>query len=577
VNNPVVGTDSVDRAIPNDVRFDGNVTFGLGGTASYVGGNIDLNNANRTVTLGNTTYFYGNISNGGLVVDGGAGSGTRNLYLYGNNTYAGGTVVRTNVNFGLGSDNAIGSGALIFTNNAGSLLSSTSSLRAVPMTTVTPQVRTLTNDVVIDAGMNVILDSISSVVVASNTNTVLIDLNLAGNISGGGGLIKSNNNTVTLSGNNSYTGPTTVVNGTLAVITNNISASITSNTIVVTFSNTPADGTYAILPGALTGSYAATYSNLSPTKQATFSSASPASVTVSTVKQNQTINFGSLTAKTYGDSSFDLTAVASSGLAVSYTSSDPTVASISGNTVMVIKPGTTIITASQAGDGVYNAAPSVGQILTVNKASQTITGLAPADTKTVGASSYILVVSQGASSSPLTFSSANTSVATVSSAGLVTIVGAGSTTLRVNQAGDANYLAATEVTQILTVNSAGSTPDDAYPGKGLSEVAPNGLTYLANYAFGGSSSNAPKLPVQDVSDPAKLSLIVYVRTNDSGTGGVLSVKGQTNSGLSGWSTNTFGPSSIPADQSDAPAGTQKQIFSVDASGDRQFLRLKVTK
>ena len=233
------------------------VIFGLGslggGSANYLGGNLDLNGANRTVTLGNTTYIYGAVTNGGLTVDGGTGAGTRNLHLYGNSSYAGGTVVRTNVNFGLGSDNAVGSGALIFTNNAGSLLSSTSSLRAVPLTTDTPQVRTLTNNVVIDAGMNVVLDSISSVVVASNTNTVLINLTLAGNISGGGGLTKSNNNTVTLSGNNSYTGPTAIVNGTLVVITNNISASITSNTIAVTFSNTPAVGSYRILPGSLSG------------------------------------------------------------------------------------------------------------------------------------------------------------------------------------------------------------------------------------------------------------------------------------------------------------------------------------
>jgi autotransporter-associated beta strand protein len=135
----------------------------------------------------------------------------------------------------------------------------------------------------------------------------------------------------------------------------------------------------------------------------------------------------------------------------------------------------------------------------------------------------------------------------------------------------------TTTTISVTVNSAGAIFDTAYPGRSLSEVAPNGLTYLMNYAFGGSYSNAPKLPVQDVTDRSKLTLIAYVRTNDSGVGGVLSVKGQTNNGLSNWSTNSFGPSSIPTDQSDAPIGTQKQIFSVSNSGDRLFLRLKVTK
>ena len=87
---------------------------------------------------------------------------------------------------------------------------------------------------------------------------------------------------------------------------------------------------------------------------------------------SQTITFGSLAAKTYGDSPFGLTASASSGLAVSYTSSDPTVASISGATVTILKSGTTTITASQAGDVNYTAATSVDQVLTVNKADSAV-------------------------------------------------------------------------------------------------------------------------------------------------------------------------------------------------------------
>ena len=38
-----------------------------------------------------------------------------------------------------------------------------------------------------------------------------------------GGLTKSNNNTVTLRGANSYSGATAVVNGNLVVVTNNMS------------------------------------------------------------------------------------------------------------------------------------------------------------------------------------------------------------------------------------------------------------------------------------------------------------------------------------------------------------------
>ncbi len=89
-------------------------------------------------------------------------------------------------------------------------------------------------------------------------------------------------------------------------------------------------------------------------------------VTVTINGTPQTITFNPLSDVTYGDAAFDLTATASSGLVVSYASSDPTIASISGSTVTIHKDGTVNITASQAGGGVYDPAPDVIQPLTVN-------------------------------------------------------------------------------------------------------------------------------------------------------------------------------------------------------------------
>ena len=88
-------------------------------------------------------------------------------------------------------------------------------------------------------------------------------------------------------------------------------------------------------------------------------------VSVTVNPADQTITFGTLAAKTYGDAPFDLIASASSGLTVGYVSSDPTVASVAGNTVTILKAGTTTLTASQAGDGNHNPATPVGQTLTV--------------------------------------------------------------------------------------------------------------------------------------------------------------------------------------------------------------------
>ncbi|NBQ66042.1 MAG: hypothetical protein EBT95_11090, partial [Verrucomicrobia bacterium] len=84
---------------------------------------------------------------------------------------------------------------------------------------------------------------------------------------------------------------------------------------------------------------------------------SPLTNTVSLVvnKASQTINFPWLANGTVGGSS-TLTATSSSGLAVSYTSSDTNVATISGSTVNFVGVGLVNITASQAGDNNYEAA-----------------------------------------------------------------------------------------------------------------------------------------------------------------------------------------------------------------------------
>ncbi|MBN8577717.1 MAG: gliding motility-associated C-terminal domain-containing protein [Cytophagales bacterium] len=91
------------------------------------------------------------------------------------------------------------------------------------------------------------------------------------------------------------------------------------------------------------------------------------------IKLDQAITFNALPAHTYGDANFLLAASASSGLAVSYSSNNPLVATVSGSTVTIVGAGVAEITASQAGNTVYNAASPVMQTLTVNKAPLTAT------------------------------------------------------------------------------------------------------------------------------------------------------------------------------------------------------------
>jgi hypothetical protein len=104
---------------------------------------------------------------------------------------------------------------------------------------------------------------------------------------------------------------------------------------------------------------------LGGTDAGNYSLTQPAGLTGNITLANQTITFGTLAAKVTTDAPFALTGTASSGLTVSYSSSAPGVATVSGSTVTIIGAGTTTITASQAGNGNYAAATPVGQTLTV--------------------------------------------------------------------------------------------------------------------------------------------------------------------------------------------------------------------
>ena len=86
---------------------------------------------------------------------------------------------------------------------------------------------------------------------------------------------------------------------------------------------------------------------------------------VTAQKASQTITFGALANKTFGDPDFGVSATSTSGLAVSFAASgNCTVTSPSPGTVHITGAGSCTITASQAGDANYNAATNVPQSFT---------------------------------------------------------------------------------------------------------------------------------------------------------------------------------------------------------------------
>ena len=84
----------------------------------------------------------------------------------------------------------------------------------------------------------------------------------------------------------------------------------------------------------------------------------------------QTIAFAPLGNVASGAAPFTLTATASSGLAVAFTSSTPAVCTVSGSTVAILGAGTCSIVASQTGNAIYAAAPSVLRSFTVGATSK---------------------------------------------------------------------------------------------------------------------------------------------------------------------------------------------------------------
>lgn len=93
---------------------------------------------------------------------------------------------------------------------------------------------------------------------------------------------------------------------------------------------------------------------------------------VPTAKQQQTIGF-TISDKNYGDDGFYPSGTASSGLPVSYASSNSAVAVVVNGKIEIIGSGDTVITASQPGNGTFQPATDVSRNFTVNKKELTVT------------------------------------------------------------------------------------------------------------------------------------------------------------------------------------------------------------
>ncbi len=169
----------------------------------------------------------------------------------------------------------------------------------------------------------------------------------------------------------------------------------------------------------------------------------------------QTIQFAAPASQASG-TTVPLSATASSGLSVSFTSSTTGVCTISGTTATLLAAGTCTIVASQSGNNFYGAATPVTRSFTVTAAgapkSQTIT-FNPIPSQVVGGA---LTVSATASSGlAVTFSIVQNGNCSISGSA-VTFLNVGNCGVIANQAGNSAYAAAPAVGQIIVVNNPGA-------------------------------------------------------------------------------------------------------------------------
>ncbi|WP_312564424.1 DUF4347 domain-containing protein [Diaphorobacter sp.] len=296
-----------------------------------------------------------------------------------------------------------------------------------------------------------------------------------------------------------------------------------------------------------------------------------------TPKGNQSISFAAPGAQNYGTAP-TLSATATSGLSVTFTSSTTGVCTItSGGALTFVTAGSCTINADQAGNGAWNAATTVSHTFSVNaivpgapaigtatagdtaatvtftapasaggaaitgytvtsappggtgtgaaspisvtgltngvaytftvtatnsagtgpasaasnavtpKAAQTITFANPG-AQNYGTSPDLSVLGGGASATsglPVTFTSSTTGVCTITSGGVLTFVTAGTCTINADQAGNASYLPATQVSRSFTVNAI--VPGAPTIGTAIAGDTQASVAFTAPTNTGGSS------------------------------------------------------------------------------------------
>ena len=170
-----------------------------------------------------------------------------------------------------------------------------------------------------------------------------------------------------------------------------------------------------------------------------------------------------------------------------FASTSPAICTVSGGTVTMLSAGSCALTADQAGNASYSAAPQVRRTIAIGQATQAISfGAQPGQTYVPNGTFALSPVASASSGLPVSYTSQTAGVCTISGT-TVTMRTAGSCGIAADQAGDANYSAATRVTQTITIGQATQAITGFAANPATPVYAPGGTFTVS--ATGGASGN----------------------------------------------------------------------------------------
>jgi hypothetical protein len=176
------------------------------------------------------------------------------------------------------------------------------------------------------------------------------------------------------------------------------------------------------------------------------------SFTVTPPPSPQTITFTSSapSSAVYLGPSYIVAATASSGLPVTFTVSGS--CSLSGSTVVMAGAGTCTVHADQSGSSAYFAAPQLQQTFSIAKTAQTITFPDPGNHDKTDPPFALSATSSSGLAVTYTLDPSSTPFCSLSG-NIVTPIERGDCIVHADQAGDANYLAAPQVTMEIKIKN----------------------------------------------------------------------------------------------------------------------------